>query len=127
MLVCFFVEESGHGIDKGFAGAGKELDSFFTCLVAAQQPVFFVKSAAVDGPGQDAIETQDMFRTGAPEQPFCPFSRVDIAGQNTGRVVQDGQGVVGQDNLGLAIFTFDDVAVEFDVVDTGEGVTIHSE
>ena len=68
-----------------------------------------------------------MFRSRPPEQAFGPFSRVDIADQNTGRVVQDGQGIVGQDNFGLTIFTFDDVTVELDVIDTGEGVPVDSE
>ena len=109
-------------LHQTLAVPGEELDLVLGGLVGAQQAVAGVVAAAVHRGGEDLVQAEHTLCAGGLEQALGAGAGVDVAGQNVLGVVQNGPGVVGEEDLHLRAALPDELGVVVHIVHAGEGV-----
>ena len=127
MLAGFLQQLFLNGLHQPLAVPGEQLHLFLGGLVGAQQTVFLVISAAMDGGVQNLVQAEHLFRAGGFQQPFGTPAGVDVAAQHVPGVGQDGTGIVGEDNFHLGPTALNELLVVGHVVHAGEGVLLIAE
>ena len=111
MLSRLFQQHLLNGFHHGQAIAREELHRFFRGFVAAQQAILLVVAAAVHASAQNIIQAIDPFRARGAQKALGALARMNVAGQNIGRIGQNRAAIVCQHNFHLAAGAFNQFAV----------------
>ena len=110
------------GLGHGGAVTRKELHGLFGGLVGTQKAIFCVIAASIYRRIQNVIQTEHGFGTRSPEQTFRAGTGVDVTGDDGVGVLKQSSDLVSEEHLYLAAFSADQIGVEINIINTGEGM-----
>ena len=116
-----------YGINHFFAADREELHSILCGFVGAKQAVSVIVSASVDAVCHNIIQRVDFFCAIGIQDAFGAFSAVNVAGEDTGCVVQDRFWIVGKNDLHFCAALTDHIFIIVHIVNTGKYVFFVSE
>ena len=94
------------------AVAREQLDLFLGRLVGAEQTVIGIVAAAVHGSGQKVVKPEDNARTRLLQKPLGALARMDIAGNDGVRIVEQRGHAVAEDQLRFRAGFRNDIGVK---------------
>ena len=102
-------------------------DSAVELLQEAMSYSDSTKAAESSASLEDIIQTADLFRAGAPQQPLGAGSGVDIAGKHIFGIVQNHPGIIGEDDLYISTLFPNQVGIVLHIVHQCKGMQILTE
>ena len=127
-MLAGFLQDLGLDIQNQIACvSGEQFDLVLCGLVGSQKAVQLVAAAAVYRRVHDLVEAADSLSAAGEEDPLGALSGVDVAVENVIRVLEDGLGLVGEDDLALRAALTDEVSVVLHIIHAGELVLVDTE
>ena len=122
MLSGQFKELCLNLFDHVLAVTGEELNLILGRLVGTEQTVFFVISAAVNGGSHNFIKTVNDFGTCCLQKALGPCTGVNVAMEDVLGIIENGTGVICEDDLDFCTGFTNEVAVICNVIHSGKGM-----